>query len=82
MFNPIQLLSNPIQLMGQLQNSGNPMGMMQQMFGNNPLFQRAMQMANGKNPEQLQQTVINLARQQGMNDQQLAQFLANFGLKI
>lgn len=76
------LMNNPMQLMGQLQNSGNPAAMMQQMFGGNPLFQRAMQMANGKNPQQLQQTVINLARQQGINDQQLAQLLNNFGLKI
>lgn len=73
---------NPMQLMGMLQNSNNPMQMMQNMFGNNPMFQRAMQMGQGKSPEQLQQTVLNLAKQRGMDEQQLNQFLGNFGLKI
>lgn len=70
------------QMMGQIQQSNNPMAMMNNMFGNNPIMQRAMQMGQGKSPEQLQQVVRNLAQQKGMNEQQLNQFLGNFGLKI
>ena len=65
-----------------LNQSNNPMGLMQNMFGNNPLMQRAMMMGQGKSPQQLQQIVQNLARQRGMNPEQLNQMLANFGLRI
>lgn len=78
MFNPMQMM----QLMGQLQSSSNPMALMQNMFGNDPIMQRAIQMGQGKSPEQLQQTVRNLARQKGMSDAQLNQFLSQFGLKL
>ena len=70
------------QLMGMLQNSNNPMAVMQNMFGNDPIMQRAMQMAQGKSPEQLQQTVRNLAQQRGMRTDQLNQFLSQYGLKL
>lgn len=70
------------QLMGMLQNSNNPMAVMQNMFGNDPIMQRAMQMAQGKSPEQLQQTVRNLAQQRGMSTDQLNQFLSQYGLKL
>lgn len=70
------------QLMGILQNSNNPMAVMQNMFGNDPIMQRAMQMAQGKSPEQLQQTVRNLAQQRGLSTDQLNQFLSQYGLKL
>lgn len=78
MFNPMQMM----QLMGQLQNSNNPITLVQNMFGNDPVMQRAMEMGKGKSLEQLQQTVRNLAYQRGMDDVQLNQFLSQFGLKI
>ena len=31
------------------------------MFGNNPVFQQARKMAEGKSPEQMKETVLNLA---------------------
>ena len=65
-----------------LNQSNNPMGLMQNMFGNNPLMQRAMMMGQGKSPQQLQQNVQNLARKRVMNPEQLNQMLANFGLRI
>lgn len=43
---------------------------------------RAMKMGQGKSPEQMQTLVRNLAKQKGMNDEQLNQFLNQFGLKI
>ena len=61
---------NPMQLMGMLQHS------------NNPLLARAMQMSRGKSPRELAYIARNLAHQQGMNDQQFAQFLNQFGMKV
>lgn len=46
----------------------NPMEMiMNQMFGNNPMFQRARQMAEGKNEQEIKQIASNLCRQRGIN---------------
>ena len=58
------------------------MGLMQQFAGQNLLMSRAMQMGQGKSPEQIQNIVRNLAKQKGMNDEQLNQFLNQFGLKL
>ena len=58
------------------------MGIMQQLAGQNPLMSRAMQMGQGKSPAQMQTLVRNLAKQKGMNDEQLNQFLSQFGLRI
>ena len=74
MLNPMQLM----QLMGQLQQSNNPMGMLQSMFGNDPTMQRAIQMAQGKSPEQLEQIAQNLARQRGID---LKTMLSQIGFK-
>lgn len=32
------MFPNPMQIMGMMQNSNNPMGLMQNMFGSNPVF--------------------------------------------
>ena len=74
MLNPMQLM----QLMGQLQHSNNPMGMLQQMYGNDPTMQRAIQMAQGKSPEQIMQIAQNLADQQGID---LKMMLSQIGFK-
>lgn len=73
---------NPMQIMAMLQNSGNPMMMLTQLAQQNPMMSRAMQMGQGKSPEQIQNIVRNLAKQKGMNDEQLNQFLNQFGLKL
>lgn len=78
MFNPMAMA----QIMSQLQQSNNPMGMMQNIFGQNPLMQRAMMMSQGKSPQEMQQIVRNLARQKGMSDEQLNQMLGQFGLRL
>lgn len=49
------MFQNPMQILNLLQNNANPMAMMNQMFGNNPIFQQVMQMTQGKNPMQIQQ---------------------------
>lgn len=71
-----------MQMVNMVQNGGNPMALMQSMFGNNPAFNMAMNMAQGKSPQQIQQIVRNIAKERGMDDNQLNQFLSQFGLKI
>ena len=72
---------NPMQMMQMLQYSQNPSMLMEKLMAQNPLFSRAMQMGNGKNPQELAMIAHNLAKQQGMNDQQFAQLLSQFGLR-
>lgn len=54
----------------------NPMEMMlNQMLGNNPMFQRAKQMAEGKNEQELKQIASNLCKQRGIDiDEAYKQF--------
>nr|DAH54936.1 MAG TPA: hypothetical protein [Caudoviricetes sp.] len=58
---------------------------MNKNFNSNPLFQRAQQMAQGKNEQQLEQTAENLCRQRGIDMQQalkqFQQFKKMFGIK-
>ncbi len=58
---------------------------MNKNFNSNPLFQRAQQMAQGKNEQQLEQTAENLCRQRGIDMQQalkqFQQFKKMFGVK-
>lgn len=58
------------------------MGMLQGIAGQNPLMGRALQMGQGKSVGELQGIVKKLAKQRGMNDTQLNQFLSSFGLKL
>lgn len=78
MFNPQQLM----QLMAMVQQpNSNPMNIIQQMVGkNNPLMNRAMQMGEGKSPQELAVIARNLARSKGMTDEQFNQLLDQYGL--
>ena len=69
-------------MMQMLQASQNPMALLQQKFGNDPMFGRALQMGQGKNEDELKATIRNLARQKGMDDNALNQFLSQFGVKL
>lgn len=55
---------------------------LQQMFGNNPNFNRAMQMVQGKTEQQIQQTVMNLMQSQGMSMDNLRQIASQYGFKL
>lgn len=57
----------------------NPQTAMQHMFGNDPKFQQAMKMAQGKTPDQLKETAFNLAK---IDPKQIMGVLSNFGIKI
>lgn len=90
MNNPMQMMmsmgganmNNPMQLFQMFMGSPNPMGMMQQMFGGNPMFQQAMQMAQGKSPEQMQEVIQNVAKQKNIDTNQLKQMASQFRLKM
>ena len=71
----------PMELMQALQ-SNNPMMFLQQRYGNTPAFQKTLQMMDGKNPQQIQQVVLNLARQRGVDMNQLMQMANSLGLKL
>ena len=73
---------NPMQLMGLLNQSNNPMELIQNMAGQNLLMGRALQMGKGKSVDELKVIAQNLARQRGMNEKQLGQFLSGFGLRL
>lgn len=73
------MLNNPLQLIGLLQNSNNPMGVLQQLLGNNPQYRQIMQMIQGKSPKEIEQYVRNLYQSQGQDINQVA---SQFGLKL
>lgn len=62
---------NPMQMLQLIQNSGNPVALMQQMFGNHPLFQRAKMMLQGKNEKAQMKIIENLCKQRGISLDQL-----------
>lgn len=69
---------NPMQMLEMLQNSGNPQAMMQQMFGNNPMFQRAQSMLQGKSHRAQMKIIENVCKQRGISLDQLKQM---FGIQ-
>lgn len=71
---------NPMQIMGLLQQSNNPMALLQQLASNNPLMGRAMQMGQGRSVDELKVIAQNLARQRGMSDTQYRNFISSFNL--
>lgn len=78
-------MNNPMQLMqmfNQIKGSNNPMGMMSQMFGNNPQFKMAQQMTQGKSPAEIQQVINNVCQQKGINQDQLKQMAQQMGIKF
>ena len=64
---------NPMQIMQAVQNGANPNQIVMQLAQNNPTFQRALQMANGKTPDQFRDMAVNMARQRGLDINQIAQ---------
>lgn len=57
--------------------------MMNQMMKNNPMFQRAMQMAQGKSQNELEQIAENLCKQRGIKiEDAKKQFSSIFGMNL
>lgn len=72
--------NNPLAVMMQMmQRGGNPMQLLAQMASQNPQAAQAMRIIQGKNPQQLRQTAENMAKEQGINLNDMA---AQIGLKL
>lgn len=56
------------QMMGMLKNSGNPAAMIQRMAQSDPAIKKAMDMCQGKNP---QQVFMEQCQANGVNPQQI-----------
>ena len=76
--NPMQIM----QMLNQIKNSGNPTMAMQSMFGNNPVYNRAIEMSKGKKPQEIQQIIKNLAKERGIDETQLQQLASMFGIRM
>ena len=63
---------NPMQLVQMLQGSGNPMQMLMGMAQNNPALGQALQMVNGKTPAEMERIAYDMAKQRGVDLNQLA----------
>ena len=59
----------------KMMNSRNPQQVLMQVAQQNPVLNQAMQMTNGQTPQQMRQTAMNLARQRGVDINQLAQMM-------
>lgn len=68
--------NNPLmQLVSMARSGGNPMAMLQQMAGQDPRIGQFVNMVNGKSPQQLRQIAENMAKERGINLEELAQQL-------
>ena len=72
---------NMQQIMQMLASGGNPGMMMQEIAKTNPLMQRAMEMSQGKSPQELAAIARNLAAQQGIGPEQFNSLMKQFGLQ-
>lgn len=55
---PVFKQINP--MLNMLQNSQNPMALLQQKYGNDPAFQRAIETVRGKSPQEIEQFAKNM----------------------
>lgn len=72
---------NMQQIMQMLASGGNPGMIMQEVAKTNPLMQRAMEMGQGKTPQELAAIARNLAAQQGIGPEQFNSLMKQFGLQ-
>ena len=66
---------NPMQILQMVQRGGNPQQIIMQAARQNPVLQQAMQMINGKSPQQIRDMAYQIAAQRGVNLEQFAQQL-------
>ena len=73
------MMNSPLQLIQMIQRGGNPQQLVMQAAQNNPILRQAMQAVNGRTPEQVRDMAYQMARQQGVDLNQLARQL---GIKL
>ena len=66
---------NPMQVIQMLQRGANPNQLMMQLAQNNPAIRQAMQLVNGKTPDQIRDIAQQMAKQRGIDLNQLTQQL-------
>lgn len=69
----------PLQVIQALQQGANPNQLMMQLVQQNPAVRQAMQMVNGKTPDQIRDMAQQIARQRGIDLNQLTRQL---GVKL
>lgn len=75
-----QPMNNPmVLLISAMRNGGNPRTLVQQMAQRDPRMRQAMQLLNGKNPAQQRQFVMNMAKDRGVDLEDLAR---SMGIQI
>lgn len=75
---PMAPMNNPVMALVQAMQQGrNPMALMQAMAQQNPHVAQALQMMHGKSPQQLQSMAQNMARERGVD---LNQMLRQMGI--
>lgn len=75
---PMPPMNNPVLALVQAMQQGrNPMALMQAMAQQNPQVEQALQMMQGKSPQQLQSMAQNMARERGVD---LNQMLRQMGI--
>lgn len=75
---PMAPMNNPVLALVQaMQRGGNPLALIQQMAQQNPQAAQAVRMMQGKSPQQLQQMAQNMARERGVD---LNQMLRDLGI--
>lgn len=74
-------MNNPMNMLMQMMQGGkmNPQQMIG-MFGNNPMFQQAQKMMQGNNDPRT--TIMNVAKEKGISQEQLSQMAQQFGIKL
>lgn len=72
-------MNNPMGIMQMLAQTPNPSMLIAQIYGKHPQYNRIMQIAQGKSPQELEQYVKNLCQTQGINISNVAK---QFGLNI
>ena len=65
-------MMNLMGLMQMMQGGGNPMQLAQMFAIQNPQAAPAMQMIQGKSPDQLKEVFYNLCKSKGLNPQDIA----------
>lgn len=74
------MVNNPMmQVLQLMRNGGNPMMMLNQMTGNNPMVSTLMKSMQGKSLDALRQMAMNIAKERGID---LGEFAQQFGMKI
>lgn len=66
------MMLNLMSLLRMMQGGGNPMQLAGVFAQQNPQAQPAMQLIQGKNPQQLRETFFNLCKSKGVNPQDVA----------